>query len=98
MVLAKPWYHTAIICAKEKKILTRLKIIKKLKLCTLQFQVATTFNQRWSRGNNLRGQGQGLEKNPRPRTGISRTDPLEAKTKDRVHNFLNYGQQIFIIF
>ena len=40
MVLAKPWYHTAIICAKE--VLTQLKIVKKLKLCTLQLHVTTT--------------------------------------------------------
>ena len=38
MVLAKPWYHTAIICVKEN-VLAPLKIVKKLKLCTLQLQV-----------------------------------------------------------
>ena len=41
MVLAKPWYHIAIICAKEN-VLTQLKFVKKLKLCTLQLQVTTT--------------------------------------------------------
>ena len=40
MILAKLWYHTAIICA--KKVLTQLKIVYKLKLCSLQLQVTTT--------------------------------------------------------
>ena len=35
MVLAKPWYHTAIISAKENKFLIQLKFVKKLKMCTL---------------------------------------------------------------
>ena len=39
MVLAKPWYHTAIICA--KKVLTQLKIAKKVKFSTLRLQVTT---------------------------------------------------------
>ena len=39
MVLVKPWYHTAIIRA--KKVLTQLKLVKKLKFCTLQLQVTT---------------------------------------------------------
>ena len=44
MVLAKPWYHTAIIYAKEN-VLTQLKIVKKLKLCMLQLQVTTTIQR-----------------------------------------------------
>ena len=42
MGLAKTWYHTAIICSKKKEVLIQLKIVKKLKLCTLQLQVTTT--------------------------------------------------------
>ena len=38
--------------------------------------------QRWSRGNNARGQGQEHKKSPRPRTALSRTDPLDAKDKN----------------
>ena len=38
-------------------------------------------HQRCSRGHNLRGQR--LEKNPKPRTDFSRTDPLEAKDKNQ---------------
>ena len=45
----------------------------------------------------IRGQGQGLSFRvlllPRQRKRM-----LEAKAKDRGHNFLNYGRQIFIIF
>ena len=44
--------------------------------CTLRVRY---LKQIWSRGHNVRGQG--LKKNPRPkpRTGFSSTDPLEAK-------------------
>ena len=40
--------------------------------------------QRWSRGHNARGQGQGHKKNlrPRPRTAFPRTDTLEAKDRN----------------
>ena len=38
------------------------------------------YTQRWSRGHNARGQGQGHKKILRPRT-----DPLEAKAKDQGH-------------
>ena len=38
MVLDKSWHHTAITCAK-KKVLTQLKVVKKLKFCTLQLLV-----------------------------------------------------------
>ena len=41
MVLAKLWYHTAMICAKEN-VLPQLKIVEKMILCTLQLQVTTT--------------------------------------------------------
>ena len=41
MVLAKPWCHITIFLCK-KKVLTQLKIVKKLKLCMLQIQVTTT--------------------------------------------------------
>ena len=42
------------------------------------------YDQRWSRGNKARGQGQGHKKNsrPRPRTAFPRTDPLEAKDRN----------------
>ena len=36
--------------------------------------------QRWSRGHEARGQGH--KKNPRPRTALPRTDPLEAKDRN----------------
>ena len=41
MILAKPWYHTAIICAKKLSLNTIEKCKKKLKLRTLQRQVTT---------------------------------------------------------
>ena len=43
----------------------------------------------------IRGQGPSFRVLllPRPRTGM-----LKAKVKDRGHDFLNYGRQIFIIF
>ena len=40
-------------------------------------------NKRWSRGPNVRGQGQELKKkNPKPRTDVSITHPLEAKDRN----------------
>ena len=56
--------------------------------------------QRWSREHNLRGQGQGLEKNPRPRpwTDFLRTDPLEANAKDQGHNFSKLWSANFSLF
>ena len=36
--------------------------------------------QRWSRGHKALGQGH--KKNPRPRTALLRTDPLEAKDRN----------------
>ena len=46
--------------------------------CTLHIRY---LKQIWSRGHNVRGQG--LKKNlrPKPRTGFSSTDPLEAKDR-----------------
>ena len=44
-------------------------------------------NQKWSRGHNARGQGQGHKKK-RPRTTFPRTEPLEAKDR----NALGQGQ------
>ena len=43
-----------------------------------------TYYQRWSRGQEARGQGQGHKKNPRPRprTAFPRTDTLEAKDRN----------------
>ena len=40
--------------------------------------------QRWSRGHEARGQGQGHKKNlrPRARTALPRKDPLEAKDRN----------------
>ena len=38
--------------------------------------------QRWSRGRKARGQGQGHQKNSRPRTAFPRTEPLEAKNRN----------------
>ena len=38
--------------------------------------------QRRSRGHKARGQGQGHKKNPRPRTAVPRTDPIEAKDRN----------------
>ena len=43
--------------------------------------ILINFSQRWSRGHKARGQGQGHKKNPRPRTALPRTEPLEAKDK-----------------
>ena len=40
MVLAKPWYHAAIIGVQENK--SQLKIVKKLELGALQLQITTT--------------------------------------------------------
>ena len=37
--------------------------------------------QRWSRGH--KAQGQGHKQNPRPRTALPRTDPLEAKNQQQ---------------
>jgi len=37
--------------------------------------------QRWRRGYNLRGQGQELSKDPRPRTEFPKTGYLEAKDR-----------------
>ena len=59
------------------------------KLCVF----CTYFNHRWSRRLNARGQE--LKKNPRPRTNFfqwqtlsrPRTGKVEAKAKDRGHNF-----------
>ena len=39
-----------------------------------------TDEQRWRRG--LKARGQGHQKNPRPRTALPRTDPLEAKNRN----------------
>ena len=41
MVLAKPWYYTAIICAK-KKVLNSIKICKKVEIVSIQLQVTNT--------------------------------------------------------
>ena len=38
--------------------------------------------QRWSRGHKARGQGHKKNPRPRPRTALSRTDPLEAKDRN----------------
>ena len=40
--------------------------------------------QRWSRGHQARGQGQGHKKNlrPRPRAALPRTNPLEAEDRN----------------
>ena len=38
--------------------------------------------QRWSRGRKARGQGQVHKKNPRPRTALPRTNPLEVKDRN----------------
>ena len=38
--------------------------------------------QRWSLGHKARGQDQGHKKNPRPKTALPRTDPLEAKDRN----------------
>ena len=37
--------------------------------------------QRWSRGNEARGQGHKKNPRPRPKTALTRTDPLEAKDR-----------------
>ena len=52
--------------------------------------------QRWSRGHKARGQGQGHQKHPRPRTGLSKTDPLEAK--DKGHKISKLLSANFIYF
>ena len=38
-------------------------------------------NQKWSRGRKARGQEH--KKNPRPRTALPKTDPLEAKDRNQ---------------
>ena len=45
--------------------------------------------QRWSRGHKARGQGH--KKNPRPRTALPRTDPLEVK--DQGHSRKRFPQK-----
>ena len=78
-----------------RRILPRLITRKALyKRCLIWWQMpceqqeslnlASDFNQRWSRGHNARGQGQGHKKNPRPRprTAFPRTEPLEAKDRN----------------
>ena len=54
------------------------------KLSEIAATSSTVTNQRWSRRQKARGQGQGHTKNPRlrPRTAFSRTDPLEAKDRN----------------
>ena len=47
---------------------------------TQQIEKDRSGYQKWSRGHNARGQGQGHKKISRPRT-----DPLEAKAKDQGH-------------
>ena len=46
------------------------------------FSDSHAYHQRWSRGHKARGQGQGHQKNPRPRTAFPRTDPVEAKDRN----------------
>ena len=59
----------------------------------------------WSRENNFRGQGKGLQKirDQRPtfrEQTLSRPKArmVEAMAKDLGHNFLNYNRQIFHYF
>ena len=59
--------------------------INKIGLLTNFIQTNQSSHQRWSRGHEARGQGQGHKKNPRPRTALPRTDTLEAKAKDQGH-------------
>ena len=56
-----------------------------------QFLKAQVFFQRCSRGQKARGQGQAHKKNPspRPRTALTRTDPL----KDRNARGLGYRRK-----
>ena len=71
--------------------------------CTLRVRY---LKQIWSRGHNVRGQG--LKKNPRPkpRTGFSSKDPLEAKGRigrgqsqgPRTKLKKNYGRQTLTVF
>ena len=42
MVLAKPYIIPQLFVQKKNEKLTQLKIVKKLKLCTLRLQVTTT--------------------------------------------------------
>jgi len=60
-----------------------------LSLISLSWKGAV--HQRWRRGHNLQGQGQGLWKSPRPRprTELPRTGCLEAKAKDSRTRFEN---------
>ena len=41
-----------------------------------------SLNRRWSRGHKAWSQGQGHKNNPRPRTALPRTDPLEPKDRN----------------
>ena len=71
-------------------------------------QILQVIRQRWSQGPNVRGQAQELKKKKteakandwlfedrpfsRPRTGM-----LEAKSKNRGNNCLNYDRQFFFV-
>ena len=61
-------------------------ILSSLTSCLILHSMASSCQQRWSRGHKARGQGQGQghKKNPRPRprTAFPRTDTLEAKDRN----------------
>ena len=49
------------------------------KNCINTMANGVAYDQRWSQRHKARDQGQGHKRNPRPRTALPRTDPLEAK-------------------
>ena len=72
--------------------LHQLPVFQEKQLLYQRWLVFCGILQRWSRGHNVRGQGQGLKKNPRPRPRLkknprpridfARTDPLEVNNSN----------------
>ena len=52
MALAKPWYHTAIICAKELSFNT-IKNCKKIEIVYFNFKLRLLFNTILTFTNNI---------------------------------------------
>ena len=48
----------------------------------LETKLLKRWNEWWSRGHNLQGQGREKNPSPQPRTDFSRTDPLKAKDRN----------------
>ena len=54
VLIAKPWYHAAIICAKKKKVLTQQKNCKKVEISVhYNFKLQLLFNTILTFTNNI---------------------------------------------